>query len=86
MPQISLPLVIEWLGYLGPLSAGTTAGVAALEQIREVLKAHGIAADTGAIDAALVDARRRLAREEALGAAGIAETINPDPVVDGSEG
>lgn len=85
MPQISLALITEWLGYLPALTNGTTAGLTAFEEIRSVLRARGIAADTSAIDAALVDARQRLLREETLLDAGVSPVADPTLPPDGPE-
>jgi hypothetical protein len=56
--------IATWNNILPGLVAAGQNGLAAYEQIKAVLAAHGIQADTDALDKVIIDAGKRKAHED----------------------
>lgn len=61
-----LAAVSQWSGLLPALLSSGAAGLKAFQDIKAALAANGIAADTAQLEAVIVDAAARKAREDAL--------------------
>jgi predicted subunit of tRNA(5-methylaminomethyl-2-thiouridylate) methyltransferase len=63
---MDINLVIQWLGYLPALTTGTSEALAAFNAIKAAAQAAGIEHDTAQLDAVILDAAARKAREDAI--------------------
>lgn len=63
---MDLALIIQWLGYLPAITNGSAEAIAAWSAIKAALQASGVAADTAQLDALILDAAARKAREDAI--------------------